>query len=141
VSADVPVSSDAARAPLGRTLCLARPVTGRLVLGTLLGAGAILADIGLMGTAAWLISRAAQHPNEASLAVAIVAVQFFGLSRGLFRYGSGWSVTMPPCICSPNCGSGPTSDSNAWLRSGCRRSDGATCWPGSSRMSTRYRTW
>ena len=87
MSADVPVSSDAARAPLGRTLCLARPVTGRLVLGTLLGAGAILADIGLMGTAAWLISRAAQHPNEASLAVAIVAVQFFGLSRGLFRYG------------------------------------------------------
>jgi thiol reductant ABC exporter CydC subunit len=86
VSADVPPSPDAARAPLGRTLYLARPVTGRLVLGTLLGAGAILADIGLMGTAAWLISRAAQHPNEASLAVAIVAVQFFGLSRGLLRY-------------------------------------------------------
>jgi thiol reductant ABC exporter CydC subunit len=87
VSADVPPSPDGARAPLGRTLGLARPVTGRLILGTLLGAGAILADIGLMGTAAWLISRAAQHPDEASLAVAIVAVQFFGLSRGLLRYG------------------------------------------------------
>ena len=32
------------------------------------------------------ISRAAQHPNESQLAVAIVGVQFFGLSRGFFRY-------------------------------------------------------
>ena len=48
--------------------------------------GAIAADIGLIGTAAWLISKAAQHPNEAALAVAIVAVQFFGLSRGFLRY-------------------------------------------------------
>jgi ATP-binding cassette subfamily C protein CydC len=55
-------------------------------MATLLGAGAIAADIGLLGTAAWLISKAAQHPNEATLAVAIVAVQFFGLSRGFFRY-------------------------------------------------------
>ena len=50
-------------------------------------AGAVAADIGLIGTAAWLISRAAQHPNEAALALAIVAVQFFGLVRGFFRYG------------------------------------------------------
>ena len=74
-------------APLGRTLGLARPAAGRLVLTALLGAGAIAADIGLIGTAAWLISRAAQHPNESQLAVAIVGVQFFGLSRGFFRYG------------------------------------------------------
>ena len=59
---------------------------GRLLLAALLGAGAIAADIGLIGTAAWLISRAAQHPNESHLAVAIVGVQFFGLSRGFFRY-------------------------------------------------------
>src|SRR5580693_1354310 len=39
-----------------------------------------------MGCAAWLISRAAQHPNESVLALAIVGVQFFGLSRGFFRY-------------------------------------------------------
>jgi len=57
-----------------------------MVVATLLGAGAIAADIGLLGTAAWLISKAAQHPNEATLAVAIVAVQFFGLSRGFLRY-------------------------------------------------------
>ena len=40
-----------------------------------------------MGTSAWLISRASQHPSEASLTLAIVGVQFFGLSRGFFRYG------------------------------------------------------
>ena len=73
-------------APLGRTLGIARPAGRRLLLAALLGAGAIAADIGLIGTAAWLISRAAQHPNEAHLAVAIVLVQFFGLSRGLLRY-------------------------------------------------------
>ena len=73
-------------APLGRTLGIARPAGRRLALAALLGAGAIAADIGLIGTAAWLISRAAQHPNESHLAVAIVGVQFFGLSRGFFRY-------------------------------------------------------
>jgi ATP-binding cassette subfamily C protein CydC len=66
-------------APLGRTLAITRPAAGRLVLTALLGAGAIAADIGLLATAAWLISKAAQHPNEAQLAVAIVGVQFFGL--------------------------------------------------------------
>ncbi len=74
------------RAPVGRTLGVARPASRRVVVATLLGAGAIAADIGLLGTAAWLISKAAQHPNEATLAVAIVAVQFFGLSRGFLRY-------------------------------------------------------
>ena len=73
-------------APMGRTLAVARPASRRVVIATLLGAAAIVADIGLIGTAAWLISKAAQHPNEAALAVAIVAVQFFGLSRGFFRY-------------------------------------------------------
>ncbi len=73
-------------APLRRTLRVAQPAGRRLALAALLGAGAIAADIGLIGTAAWLISRAAQHPNESHLAVAIVGVQFFGLSRGLFRY-------------------------------------------------------
>jgi thiol reductant ABC exporter CydC subunit len=74
-------------APLGRTITLARPASWRLLLATLSGAGAIAADIGLIATAAWLISRASEHPNESHLAVAIVAVQFFGLTRGLLRYG------------------------------------------------------
>ncbi len=76
----------AERAPVGRTLAVTRPASRRVVIATFLGAGAIAADIGLLGTAAWLISKAAQRPNEATLAVAIVAVQFFGLSRGFLRY-------------------------------------------------------
>ena len=79
--------TDSTLAPVGRTLALARPATKGIVLSSLLGAGAVAASIGLMGTAAWLISRAAQHPSEAALGVAIVGVQFFGLSRGFFRYG------------------------------------------------------
>jgi thiol reductant ABC exporter CydC subunit len=77
---------EGAVAPLGRTMAIARPVTGRLVLVTVLGAGAIAADIGLIATAAWLIATAAHHPNESQLALAIVGVQCFGLSRGFFRY-------------------------------------------------------
>ena len=76
-----------AEASIGATLALARPATGRLALASLLGAGAVGAGIGLIATSAWLISRASQRPPESALALAIVAVQFFGLSRGLFRYG------------------------------------------------------
>ena len=70
-----------------RTLAIARAARTRVAEASLLGAGAIGASIALMGTSAWLISRAAQHPSEASLTLAIVGVQFFGLSRGFFRYG------------------------------------------------------
>src|SRR3974390_1981265 len=69
-----------------RTLSIARPARRRLTQASLLGAGAIGASIALMGTSAWLISRAAQHPAEASLTLAIVGVQFFGLARGFLRY-------------------------------------------------------
>ena len=74
-------------AGIARTLGLAYPARRRLVQASVLGAGAIAASIALMGTSAWLISRAAQHPTEASLTLAIVGVQFFGLSRGFLRYG------------------------------------------------------
>jgi thiol reductant ABC exporter CydC subunit len=73
-------------AGIGRTLAIARGARRRLAEASLLGAGAIGASIALMGTSAWLISRAAQHPSEASLTLAIVGVQFFGLSRGFLRY-------------------------------------------------------
>jgi len=76
-----------AQAPLLQTLAIARPVAGRLALATLLGAGALAAAIGLIATSAWLISRSAQHPPESAVALAIVGVQFFALSRGLCRYG------------------------------------------------------
>ena len=75
------------RAGIARTLGIARAARRRLAEASLLGAGAIGASIALMGTSAWLISRAAQHPSEASLTLAIVGVQFFGLSRGFLRYG------------------------------------------------------
>jgi thiol reductant ABC exporter CydC subunit len=74
------------QAPLLRTLALARPAAGRLALATLLGAGAVAAAIGLIATSAWLISRSAQRPQESAVAIAIVGVQFFALSRGLCRY-------------------------------------------------------
>jgi ABC-type transport system involved in cytochrome bd biosynthesis fused ATPase/permease subunit len=75
------------QAPLARTLALARPVAGRLVLATLLGAGSLAAAIGLIATSAWLISRSEQRPQESAVAIAIVGVQFFALARGLSRYG------------------------------------------------------
>jgi ATP-binding cassette subfamily C protein CydC len=75
------------KAPLLRTLAIARPAAGRLVLATLLGAGAVAAAIGLIATSAWLISRSSQHPQESAVAIAIVGVQFFALARGLCRYG------------------------------------------------------
>jgi thiol reductant ABC exporter CydC subunit len=74
-------------ASVRRTVSVAAPARRRLVQASLLGAGAVWASIALLGTSAWLISRAAQHPPEASLTLAIVGVQFFGLSRGFLRYG------------------------------------------------------
>jgi thiol reductant ABC exporter CydC subunit len=76
-----------AAAPLARTFEITRGARGRLALSTLLGAASLAAAIGLIATSAWLISRASQRPQESALAIAIVGVQFFGLSRGLLRYG------------------------------------------------------
>ncbi len=66
---------------------LGRPVSGRLGIAVLLGLGAALAGIGLTATSAWLISRAAQQPPVLYLMIAITAVQAFGVSRGVLRYG------------------------------------------------------
>jgi thiol reductant ABC exporter CydC subunit len=58
----------------------------RLALAVLLGVLTILCGVGLMGTAGYLISRAAEHPAVLSLTAAIVGVRFFGLARPLARY-------------------------------------------------------
>ena len=58
----------------------------RLALAALLGALTILFGVGLMATAGYLISRAAEHPEVLSLTAAIVGVRFFGLARPLARY-------------------------------------------------------
>jgi len=58
----------------------------RLALAALLGVLTVLFGVGLMGTAGYLISRAAEHPAVLSLTVAIVGVRFFGLARPVARY-------------------------------------------------------
>lgn len=62
-------------------------MTRRLLISAAAGAAAELAALGLIGAAAWLITRAAERPSLAALSVAIVAVRAFATSRGLFRYG------------------------------------------------------
>ncbi|HEY1365467.1 MAG TPA: thiol reductant ABC exporter subunit CydC [Gaiellaceae bacterium] len=58
----------------------------RVALSVGLGAATVLCGVGLMATAGYLISRAAERPAVLSLTVAIVCVRFFGLARPLARY-------------------------------------------------------
>jgi thiol reductant ABC exporter CydC subunit len=71
---------------LRRLLSLARVSRKRVALTVLLGALTILFGVGLMATAGYLISRAAERPAILSLTVAIVGVRFFGLARPIARY-------------------------------------------------------
>ena len=110
------------QAPLGRVLGVARPAGGRLTLTTLLGAGAAGSAIALLATSAWLISRAAQHPSVVALGVAIVGVQFFSLSRALFRYKErlvGHDATLRVMA---DIRAGSTSIWRSWRPPGCRPS-------------------
>lgn len=59
---------------------------GRLAGAAVLGALTVVFGVGLMATAGYLISRAAERPEILSLMVAIVAVQFFGIGRPVLRY-------------------------------------------------------
>lgn len=58
----------------------------RLLGAAAAGAAAELAGLGLIATAAWLITRAAEQPPLAALGVAIAAVRAFATSKGVFRY-------------------------------------------------------
>jgi ATP-binding cassette, subfamily C, bacterial CydC len=69
-----------------RLLAIAEVPRKRLVLPVALGAATVLCGVGLMATAGYLISRAAERPAVLSLTVAIVGVRFFGLARPLARY-------------------------------------------------------
>ncbi len=71
---------------LRRLLALAEAPRRRVVLAVALGAATVLCGVGLMATAGYLISRAAERPAILSLGVAIVGVRFFGISRPLARY-------------------------------------------------------
>jgi len=79
------VSTDVA-ASRRATFALVRPVRGRVVLTSALGAASLGAAIGLLATSAWLIARASQQPSVTALTVAIVGVRFFAVSRGILRY-------------------------------------------------------
>ncbi|MFF1695449.1 ABC transporter transmembrane domain-containing protein [Streptomyces sp. NPDC058257] len=63
------------------------PYWRRLLPAALAAAGSELAAAALMATAAWLITRAAQHPPIVSVSLATVAVRALALSRGALRYG------------------------------------------------------
>jgi len=73
-------------AAVRRLTLLAGAPRPRLALAALLGALTVLFGVGLMATAGYLISRAAEQPAVLSLTVAIVGVRFFALARPLTRY-------------------------------------------------------
>jgi ATP-binding cassette subfamily C protein CydCD len=65
---------------------LAPVARGRTAGARALGIAAEACTVGLAGTAAWLILRAAERPSFADLAVVAVAVRAFGLGKGVLRY-------------------------------------------------------
>ena len=77
---------------LTRLLALAGIRPSRIGVSVLLGTLTIVFGVALLGTAGYLISRAAERPAILSLTVAIVAVRFFGIARPLARYADRlWS--------------------------------------------------
>jgi ATP-binding cassette, subfamily C, bacterial CydC len=71
---------------LRRLLALAGAPSSRVALAAALGALTVAFGVGLMATAGYLITRAAEQPAILSLMTAIVAVRFFGVARPLTRY-------------------------------------------------------
>ena len=77
---------------LGRLLALSGIRVSRITVSVVLGAATILFGVGLIATAGYLVTRAAERPAVLSLTAAIVAVRFFGLARPLARYADRlWS--------------------------------------------------
>jgi ATP-binding cassette, subfamily C, bacterial CydC len=80
------------RPVIRRLLALSGIRVARVAVSVALGALTVLLGVGLMATAGYLISRAAERPAILSLTAAIVAVRFFGLARPLARYADRlWS--------------------------------------------------
>jgi thiol reductant ABC exporter CydC subunit len=69
-----------------RLLRLLRPEQSRVLCAVALQFLTVVAGVGLMGTSAWLVSKAALHPSIAALQVAIVGVRTFGIGRAALRY-------------------------------------------------------
>ena len=72
--------------PLARLVRLVLPERRRVAAAVGLQLLTIASGLGLMGTSAWLLSKAALHPSIAALQVAIVGVRAFGVSRATLRY-------------------------------------------------------
>ena len=64
----------------------ARSTARRLLLAGALSGAVGLSGLALLSTSVWLILRAAQHPEVQALALAVVGVRGFALSRALLRY-------------------------------------------------------
>ena len=69
-----------------RLVPLLAPERGRAALAVSLQVATVGAGVALMGTSAWLLSKAALHPSIAALSVAVVGVRAFGVSRATLRY-------------------------------------------------------
>jgi ATP-binding cassette subfamily C protein CydC len=67
-------------------LALGEAPRSRVALAVALGSTTIVFGVGLMATAGYLISRAAEQPAILSLTAAIVGVRFFGITRPVARY-------------------------------------------------------
>ena len=77
------------RAPamiLRRVLGLAASRPGWLLLGATVAAVSVIANVALVGTSAYLISRAQTVTNVADLALAITAVRVLAIVRSVSRY-------------------------------------------------------
>lgn len=71
---------------LRATLAVMAPSWPRASAAVAAGSAALGSAVALTAVAAWLISRAAQHPPIVVLGVAVVAVRALGISRAVFRY-------------------------------------------------------
>lgn len=73
-----------------RQLLIGLPRGGRYGISLLMSVFQGLCAIALLGSSAWLISRAAEHPPIMYLSIAIVGVRAFALGRAAFRYAERW---------------------------------------------------
>jgi len=118
-------------------LALGEAPRSRVALTVALGSATIVFGVGLMGTAGYLISRAAERPAILSLTAAIVGVRFFGIARPIARY---FDRLTSPFGSSPAFAVASTTGSSRSRPPSSRATGAETCCRGSSPTSTRSRT-
>ena len=72
--------------PWRRLVSLLAPERRRAAGAATLQVLTLAAGVGLMGTSAWLLSKAALHPSIAAISVAVIGVRAFGVARATLRY-------------------------------------------------------